>query len=105
MILPLRPLRNPLSELDDLPVRQSRGARIRGGHAPGQVHRSHAPDEFAPGDIPGDNGEMPPKVTFGPRFGIQPQLACALALIRAVTGVALIGENRPDFAVEIDTCA
>jgi hypothetical protein len=47
---------------------------------------------------------MAAEVTFGGRLCIKAQLALTLAGVRSVTGVATIGQDWPDVAVELNGC-
>ena len=52
--------------------------------------------------LPGTMAECPPRSPLALGFHVQPQLAQALTLVRAVAGVAAFRENRADVAVELD---
>ena len=73
-----------------------------GRHAPGGFGGGDPPDHLALRDVAGHDGKASAEVLLGVGLDVEAQLRPPARLVRAVAGVALIGKNRPDVAVELD---
>ena len=99
VLLPDGALGDPVADQADFALAQ-RYAGVDGGHAQRLVLRGDAPHHLALAGIAGHDGEVAAQICLGAGLVIESQLALAIALVGAVAGIALVGENRPDVAIE-----
>ena len=98
-----RTLRNPPTKHIDLRRSQRLRAGLLRGHPLVGVVARGALDEFARVRLPRHDRNLAGfRGREGVVFQIQPQLALALRLIRAVAGEAIFRKDRPHIAVEVD---
>ena len=77
-------------------------ARVDRRHANRIIFRRDTLDQLAGFELAGDNRESPPQIRFGAFFIVQTKIAQPLRLVGPMAGVALVGKDGPDVAVEID---
>src|SRR5207245_9434208 len=101
VLFPRRALLDPAADERDLA-----GVEPVGGpdwrHAHRGIRGCDAADHFAGRRIARHDSEMAAQILFRSGFGVKPQLALSISLVRPVAGVALVGKDRPDVAVELD---
>jgi hypothetical protein len=99
--LPLRPLFDPLLQDGDV-ARRELPPRIDRRHLVVRISRRHPLDELALTGLGGDNRRLLRPLAEQPGFGVQPQFGLALVGVGAVAGVTVLGQDRPDIAVEFN---
>src|SRR5262249_40098498 len=101
MRLPLRAFRNPTVQQLNLCSSQFLAGFDR-RHDLVLVLRTYALDQFAGFRFAGNNGDLAVRQGLeGIFLAIQPQFRLALAFVRPMTGVTVLGEDGPDVAVEL----
>ena len=97
---PFRSLINPLADQLDL-LRGQASVGIGGRHAERRVFGAHLLVKLAFGALPGNDHLVSAPVLENTLLGIEPQLSLPCLLVGTVAGEAIVGENGPDFAVEV----
>jgi hypothetical protein len=98
---PLRPFRDPALEYLNLRGLE-RLVRLLRRHALISVVGRDATDQFALVRLAWDDGRHAVPIGFRIFLDVEAQLGLTVLLVRAVTGEALVGQDRADVAIEID---
>ena len=93
----------PLNQVDFAGCQRAAGRHRR--HAPGRIGGGNPPDDFALRGIARHDGEASAEVLFGVRLDVEAQLRPPAGLVGTVAGVALVRQQWPDVAVELDGLA
>ena len=102
--LPRRTLFNPAANQADLTIRQLVATHISRRHAQRGIIRSHTPVDFAVLRVACDYGFAAiAQVDLRAVFRVKSQFAFTIRGIGAVAGVALVGEDGANVAVELDS--
>ncbi len=101
MHFPFRTFVDPAANELDLLVCQ-RPLRVGGRHALGFVGRADALEELAVRGLTRHDHLVAAAIGEDSVFGVEAELGHALFFVGTVAGEAGIGEDRPDFAIEID---
>ncbi len=99
--LPLRPLRDPSAEERDL-LRVQRLPELRRRHDLVGIAGGDAADQLAVIDPGGDDRRAALAIAERVFFPVEPQIGFPRLLVGPVAGVAVLGQDRPDLAVEVD---
>ena len=101
VLVVLRPLRDPALQEVDL-LRRQIAVRLRRRHLRVRVGRSDSREQFALGQVCRINRRHAVIDLSGPFARVEPQAGLALGRIRPVALKTVLGENRPNVAIEIN---